>query len=75
MLNCSKGKGKFHPRKGHKDPERERERERERVKVQPHSSLTSALNGAGGHRHARVTLLRKRDPVAILRGVVNKFPD
>ena len=51
-----KGKGKFHPRTGHEDPEG----------AQRYSSthfLTSVLDGVGGQCHAPATLLPGRRPI------------
>jgi hypothetical protein len=45
----SKGKGKAHPRRGHEGPEGEK-------KYRSILSLTSALDGEGGQRHAPAAL-------------------
>jgi hypothetical protein len=50
MIQCiSRGKGKFHPRKGHEGPEGW-------LGFSYALSLTSALDGVGGQRHAQAAL-------------------
>jgi len=46
---CCKSKGKVHPRTGHEGPEGEKRYSRT-------LSLTSALDGVGGQRHAPAAL-------------------
>jgi hypothetical protein len=49
LLHTVKGEGKVHPRTGHEGPEEER--------YSSTLSLTSALDGVGGQRHAPAALL------------------
>jgi hypothetical protein len=53
--NYGKGKGKFQPRAGHEGPEGEK-------RYSSTLSLTSALDGVGGQRHASATLLPGKRP-------------
>jgi hypothetical protein len=48
-MGKGKGKGKVHPRTGHEDPEGE-------YRYTSTLSLTSALDGVGGQRHAPAVL-------------------
>ena len=48
-FTVSLGKGKFHPRTGHEDPEGE-------LTYSSTFSLTSAVDGVGGQRHAVAAL-------------------
>ena len=54
-----KGQGKFHPRTGHEGPEGE-------YRYSSTLSLTSALDGVGGQRHAPAALPRE-DQVTIVQ--------
>ena len=53
------GEGKGHPRTGHEGPEGE-------YRYSPTLSLTSALDGVGGKRHAPGRFTPGKDPVPIV---------
>ena len=54
-ISC-KGKGAVHPRTGHEGQEEE-------MRYSSTLSLSSAIDGVGGQRHAPVTLSPGKDPV------------
>jgi hypothetical protein len=54
-----KGKGKIHPRTGHESPKGEQ-------RFISTLSLTWALNGMGGQRHAPTALPQEREPFSFV---------
>jgi len=59
VVYSNKGKGKVHPRRGHKYTDGEK-------RYIPTLSLTSALDGVGFQRHAPASLTPEKNPVPIV---------
>jgi len=64
MYGKGKGKGKVHPKRGHKSQEGEQ-------RYSPSISLTSALDGVGGQRKAPAALLPERPGTHCIGGWVS----